>query len=140
MPLASVVSFSCKCTHPVSDGASLLRCYTNINHPKLKNHSSLPVMVLDRLCSLIYLVASACLICPSWKHGTYSHFFTLTPMQSPSHTGFPLKLFQDLASPSMHRDTVGPKLGNTGMPPEEVTKNADSQAQTSGPAGTCILN
>ena len=59
-------------------------------------------------------------------------------MQSPSHTGF-LKLLQDLASPSTHPNTVGPKLDNTRMPPEEVTKNADSQAQTSGPAGTCIL-
>ena len=65
----------------------------------------------------------------------------LIPTPSPSHQCnhqvmlvFSLKLFQDLASPSTHTDTVGPR-----MPPEEVTKNADSQAQTSGTAGTCIL-
>ena len=70
----------------------------------------------------------------------------LIPTPSPSHQCnhqvilvFSLKLFQDLASPSMHTDTVGPKFDSTWMPPEEVTKNSDSQAQTPGPAGTCIL-
>lgn len=70
----------------------------------------------------------------------------LIPTPSPSHQCnhqvilvFALKLFQDLASPSMHTDTVGPKFDSTRMPPEEVTKNSDSQAQTSGPAGPCIL-
>ena len=42
----------------------------------------------------------------------------------------------------MKRDWSGvvvPKLDDTQIPPEQIIKNAVSQAQTSGPSGICIL-